>query len=81
MKPATLRLMLSLLKPGQVVTCSEIWKKNRAKNDRERIRQWLDEMAESGLVERMELPRQPATKHNPALKAQFGYRLLWRPPG
>lgn len=77
MKPATLRLMLSLLKPGQTVTCAEIWKKNKAKNDRERIRQWLDEMSEAGLVER----REQLTESNcrPGGPAKICYRLLYKP--
>ena len=79
MKPDTLRLMLSLLKPGQITTCAEVWKKDKAAHERERIRQWLDELAESGLVER----REQLTESNcrPGGPAKICYRLLWRPLG
>lgn len=77
MRPDTLRLMLGLLRPGQIVTCAEIWKKDKAAHDRERIRGWLDEMAEAGLVERREqITESGYVRGGPA---RVCYRLLWRP--
>ena len=77
MKPDTLRLMLGLLRPGQVVTCAEVWKKDKAAHERERIRQWLDELSAAGLVERREQTTESGyVRGGPA---RVCYRLIYKP--
>ena len=77
MKPDTHRLMLSLLKPGQTVTCAQVWRKDKAAHERERIRQWLDEMAVAGLVERREQTTESGyVRGGPA---RVCYRLIYKP--
>lgn len=63
--------------PGVLFTVPGIRKK--IKKDTENIRAWLKELVEAGLVEKIDLPRQPATKHSPARRAKTAYRLIWRP--
>ena len=76
MTPDRLKQFLGLLPPGELVTVPEIRKK--IKKDTENIRTWLGEMVAVGLAEKVDLPRQPATKHQPARRATTAYRLVWQ---
>jgi len=76
MKPETLKTVLGLLKPGQRITVPELRKK--WSRDTERTRNTLDELAEVGLVERVEIEYK-RTKHCPDSGARVGYILKWGP--
>ena len=77
MTPDRLKQFLSLLPPGELVTVPELKKKIK-RTSIENIRVWLGELVVAGLVEKVDLPRQPATKHSPARRATTGYKLVWQ---
>ena len=77
MTPDRLKQFLALLPPGELVMVPELRKKLR--KDTENTRLWLGELVAAGLVEKVDLPRRPATKHVPARRAKTAYRLIWKP--
>lgn len=69
-----LSFLKEALADGQVKTVKEIRAKNKDYGS-EVVRKALMAMMKMGIVEIIELKRQPATRFNPARRAKIGYRL------